>query len=50
MNKTYNNLTIENLIKTKDFKELSLKQKEDLLANSQWFNQFSEALNKKKYY
>ena len=43
MNKTYNNLTIENLIKTKDFKELSLKQKEDLLANSQWFNQFSEA-------
>ena len=43
MNKTYNNLTIENLIKIKDFKELSLKQKEDLLANSQWFNQFSEA-------
>ena len=38
MNKTYNNLTIKNLIKTKDFKDLSLKQKEELLTNSQWFN------------
>ena len=42
MNKIHNNLNIENLIKTEYFKNLNLKQKEELLTNSQWFNQFNE--------
>ena len=42
MNKIHNNLTIENLIKTDSFKKLTVKEKEALLQNSQWFNQFQE--------
>ena len=42
MNKIHNNLTIENLIKTDSFKKLTVKEKESLLQNSQWFNQFQE--------
>ena len=42
MNKIHNNLTIENLIKTDSFKQLTVEQKEELLKNSQWFNIFEE--------
>ena len=42
MNKIYNNLNIENLIKTEALKQLTVEQKEELLTNSQWFNQFDE--------
>ena len=42
MDKIYNNLNIENLIKTEAIKKFTLKQKEELLTNSQWFNQFDE--------
>ena len=42
MNKIHNNLTIENLIKTNSFKQLTVEEKEVLLKNSQWFNQFDE--------
>ena len=42
MNKIYNNLTIENLIKTDSFKQLTIEEKEVLLKNSQWFNQLDE--------
>ena len=42
MNKIHNNLTIENLIKTDSFKQLTVEQKEELLKNSQWFNNFEE--------
>ena len=41
MNKVHNNLNIENLIKTNSFKQLDTKQKEELITNSQWFNQFN---------
>ena len=41
MKKVHNNLNIENLIRTEHFKNLTLKQKEELLTNSQWFNQFN---------
>ena len=47
MNKIHNNLTIENLIKTEDFKQLTIKEKEELLTSSQWFNQFNKS--QKKY-
>ena len=40
--KIYNNLNVENLIKTDSFKELTLEQKAELLKNSQWFNQLDE--------
>ena len=39
-NRIYNNLNIENLIKTDSFKQLTIEEKEVLLKNSQWFNQF----------
>ena len=42
MNKIHNNLTIENLIKTDSFKQLTVEQKEELLKNSQWVNNFEE--------
>ena len=42
MNKIYNNLNIENFIKTNSFKQLATKQKQELLKNSQWFNQFDK--------
>jgi len=42
MDKIHNNLNVENLIKTEYFKNLTLKQKEELLTNSQWFKQFDE--------
>ena len=40
MEKIYNNLNIENLIKTKAFNKLAVGQKEELLTSSQWFKQF----------
>ena len=40
MEKIYNNLNIENLIKTKAFNKLTVGQKEELLTSSQWFKQF----------
>ena len=40
--KIYNNLNVENLIKTDSFKKLTLEQKAELLKNSQWFKQFNE--------
>ena len=43
MNKIYNNLNVENLIKTNSFKQLDIKEKEDLLTSSQWFNQFNKS-------
>ena len=42
MNKIYNNLNVENLIKTNSFNELATEEKKTLLKNSQWFNQFNE--------
>ena len=42
MNKIYNNLNIENFIKTEEFKKLTEDQKEELLMSSQWFNQFNK--------
>ena len=42
MEKIYNNLNIENLIKTEAFKKLTVEQKKELLTKSQWFNQFNE--------
>ena len=42
--KIYSNLSIENLIKTDSFKQLIVEQKEELLKNSQWFNQFNKSL------
>ena len=41
MNKLYNNLNIENLIKTEYFKQLSKDKKKEIVRNSQWFNQFN---------
>ena len=41
MNKIYNNLTVENLMKTKQFKQLDRDKKEEMLINSDWFNQFN---------
>ena len=40
--KIHNNLNIENLIKTNTFNKLTINEKESLLQNSQWFNQFDE--------
>ena len=40
--KIHNNLTVENLIKTDSFKQLTIEQKAELLKNSQWFNQLDE--------
>ena len=42
MNKIYNNLNVENLIKTNSFKKLDIKEKEELITSSQWFNQFNK--------
>ena len=41
MNKLYNNLNIENLIKTEYFKQLNKDKKRGILKNSDWFNQFN---------
>ena len=46
MNKIYNNLNIENFIKTDEFKKLTEDQKEELLMSSQWFNQFDKKQKK----
>ena len=43
MNKIYNNLNVENFIKTNSFKQLDIKEKEELITSSQWFNQFSRS-------
>ena len=42
MNKIYNNLNVENLVKTNSFNKLTTEEKKALLKNSQWFNQFNE--------
>ena len=42
MNKIHNNLTIENLIKTEDFKQLTIKERKELITSSQWFTQFDK--------
>ena len=42
MNKIHNNLTVENLIKTEDFKQLTIKERKELITSSQWFNQFDK--------
>ena len=41
MNKIYNNLIIENLIRTEYFKKLNTNEKEEIVNNSEWFNQFN---------
>ena len=41
MNKLYNNLNIENLIKTEYFKQLNKDKKREILKNSDRFNQFN---------
>ena len=41
MEKIHNNLTIENLMKTKHFKQLDRDKKEETLINSEWFEQFN---------
>ena len=40
MNKIYNNLSVDNLMKTEKFKQLNKKQKKEIVMNSEWFNQF----------
>ena len=42
MKKIHNNLTIENLIKTDEFKQLNIGQRKKLITSSQWFNQFDK--------
>ena len=42
MNKIHNNLIIENLIKTEDFKQLNKEKKEEIVIKSEWFNQFDK--------
>ena len=42
MNKIHNNLIIENLIKTEDFKQLNKEKKEAIVKKSEWFNQFDK--------
>ena len=42
MNKIHNNLIIENLIKTEDFKQLDKEKKEEIVIKSEWFNQFDK--------
>lgn len=40
-NKTiYNNLTMENLIKTEHFKSMNREQRKEIIENSSWFFQF----------
>ena len=40
MNKIYNNLSIEILIRTEHFKQLDRDKKKEILSNPDWFNQF----------
>ena len=40
MNKIYNNLTMENLIKTEHFKSMNREQRKEIIENSSWFFQF----------
>ena len=42
MNQIYNNLTIDNLIRTEQFKQLDKDKKKEILNNSDWFNQFGK--------
>ena len=39
-NRIYNNLSVDNLMKTEKFKQLNKKQKKEIVMNSEWFNQF----------
>ena len=42
MEKIHNNLIIENLIKTEDFKQLNKEKKEEIVMNSNWVKQFDK--------
>ena len=42
MDKIHNNLTIDNLIRTEQFKQLDKDKKKEILNNSGWFNQFDK--------
>ena len=42
MNNIYNNLSIENLIRTEEFKSFSKERKEEIIRGTDWFNQFDE--------
>ena len=47
MKKIHNNLTIENLIKTEYFKQLDRLEKQEIVMNSEWFNQFDSYQKKR---
>ena len=43
MMKIYNNLTVDNLIKTEDFKSFKTEEKVEIIKKSDWFNdEFTE--------
>ena len=42
MNKIYNNLTVENLIRTEDFKAIDKSKQKEIIENSSWFTQFNK--------
>ena len=42
MNKIHNNLNIENLIRTEEFKSFIKEKKEEIIKETDWFNQFNE--------
>ena len=42
MNKIHNNLNIENLIRTEEFKSFSKERKKEIITRTEWFNQFNE--------
>ena len=46
MNNIYNNLSIENLIRTEEFKSFSKEKKEEIIRGTDWFNQFDEEQQK----
>ena len=51
MNKIYNNLTVENLIKTETFKKLTIKQKEEILnANIPEYLKSNTKISEKQKY
>ena len=42
MNKIYNNLTVENLIRTEDFKAIDKSKQKEIVEKSSWFTQFNK--------
>ena len=42
MSKIYNNLNIENLIRTEEFKSFSKERKKEIITRTELFNQFNE--------